>query len=134
MQVQRDLEGFEKRDARVVAIGMGTGEEAAAMAERLELEFPLLGDPGHLGYDAFGLVRDGWWGLLGKPFLERPLEALRDISDADLKASASPRSDVKRLGGVVITDADGTIRYLRRAERSDDLPPNAELFDALDRL
>ena len=53
---------------------------------------------------------------------------------ADLKASASPRSDVQRLGGVAIVDREGTLRYLRRAERSDDQPPNAELLAALDRL
>jgi hypothetical protein len=134
VQVQRDLEEFENRDARLVAIGMGTGAEAAGMAERLELGFPLLGDPGHEAYKAFGLARDGWYGLLVRPFLAHPLRATRDIADADLKASASPRSDVQRLGGVAIVDRAGTLRYLRRAERSDDLPPNAELLAALDRL
>jgi hypothetical protein len=104
------------------------------LAQRLHLEYPLLGDPDHAGYDAFGLARDGWFNLIGRPLLERPVSAIRDIAGADLKASASPRSDVQRLGGVGIVDRAGVLRWLHRAERSDDLPPNARLLAALDAL
>jgi len=134
VQVQRDLEAFRRRGARVVAIGMGTGAEAAAAAGRLGLGFPLLGDPGHAAYAALDLGRDGWWGLLVRPFLESPVEAARTLAEADLRASASPRSDVKRLGGAAIVDRRGVVRYLHRARRTDDLPPNEALLDALDRL
>jgi hypothetical protein len=132
--VQRDLKEFERRDARVVAVGMGTGAEADAMRRRLGLDFPLLGDPDHDAYAALDLRRDGWWSLLGKPLLERPRSALRDIADADFKAAASPRSDVQRLGGALVLDAEGRLRYLHRAKRSDDIPSNAALFAVLDSL
>ncbi|MBW2235484.1 MAG: redoxin domain-containing protein [Deltaproteobacteria bacterium] len=129
--MQRDLEEFESRDAKLVAIGMGTGEEASALAERLGLGFPLLGDPEHRVYDAFGLGREGWLGLMLRPVLENPLGAFRDIAGADLMASINPRSDVKRLGGEAIVDSQGVVRWLHRAERIDDIPPNATLLAAL---
>jgi hypothetical protein len=132
--VQSDLEEFESRDAKLVAIGMGTGEEASALAEHLGLGFPLFGDPEHRVYDAFGLGRDGWLGLMLRPVLENPLGAFRDIAEADLKASINPRSDVKRLGGETIVDARGIVRWLHRAERSSDIPPNATLLAALDAI
>lgn len=132
--MQRDLKEFEERDAQVVAVGMGTGAEARAVQERLGLGFPLLGDPGHDAYALLDLRRDGWWNLIGRPLLERPLGAVRDIADADLKASANPRSDVRRLGGALVLDRDGAVRYFHRAARSDDIPSNAALFAVLDAL
>jgi hypothetical protein len=132
--VQGDLEEFERRDAKLVAIGMGTGDEASALARRLGLGFPLLGDPQHRAYDAFGLGRDGWLGLMLRPVLENPLGAFRDMAEADLMASISPRSDVKRLGGAAIVDGAGMLRWLHRAERTDDIPSNAALLAALDAL
>jgi hypothetical protein len=132
--VQRELKEFDKRDAQVVAVGMGTGAEAEAMHERLGLGFPLLGDPHHDAYASLDLRRDGWWNLIGRPLVERPLSALRDIADADLKASASPRSDVQRLGGALVLDRAGAVRYFHRAARSDDIPSNAALLAVLDAL
>ena len=132
--MQRDLEEFRRRDAQVVAIGQGTGAEAAAMAARLGLEFPLLGDPDREAYRELGLARDGWYGLLVRPFLESPVEAARTLGEADLKASASPRSDVKQLGGAAVVDRAGTIRYLHRARRTDDFAPTPDLLAVLDRL
>ncbi len=132
--MQRDLEAFETRDAKLVAIGMGTGDEASALAESLGLGFPIFGDPEHRVYDAFGLGRAGWLGLMLRPVLESPLGAFRDIAEADLKASINPRSDVQRLGGEAIVDSRGGVRWLHRAERTDDIPPNATLLAALDAL
>lgn len=132
--MQRELEEFEKRDAQVVAVGMGTGAEAEAMHERLGLGFPLLGDPDHDAYASLDLRREGWWNLIGRPLVQRPLSALRDLADADLKASASPRSDVQRLGGALVLDRDGIVRYFHRAARSDDIPSNAALLAVLDAL
>lgn len=132
--MQSDLKEFESRDAKLVAIGMGTGEEASALAESLGLGFPLLGDPEHGVYDAFGLGREGWLGLMLRPVLENPLGAVRDIAEADLKASINPRSDVKRLGGVAIVDSGGVVRWLHRAQRTDDIPSNAVLLAAVDAI
>jgi AhpC/TSA antioxidant enzyme len=132
--VQRDLAAFEERGANVVAIGQGTGGEAARVAAARGVRYPVLGDPGKAAYRTLGLGRSGWFGLLVQPFLEDPGSALRNLREADLAASASPRSDVKQLGGVVIVDREGIVRYLHRSRTTTDVPPNATLLAALDAL
>lgn len=102
------------------------------MQERLGLAFPVLGDPEHAGYDELGLGRSGWWGLTAAPFFEDPRGAFRNLRQADLRASASPRSDVRRLGGTVVVTAGGGVAYLHRATRTTDLAPHDELLRALD--
>ena len=69
-----------------------------------------------------------------RSLVTRPVETLRRIGDADLSAAQLPASDVLQLGGVAIVDAGGTLRYLHVAESPEDIPPNSEVFGALDRL
>jgi len=104
------------------------------MAEKLSLEFPCLGDPQHEGYRALGLGSSSWWGLTAAPFLEDPKTAFRNLRQADLVASASPRSDVKQLGGVLIVGRGGKVAYLYRSATTTDLPETAELLAAADGL
>jgi len=132
--VQRDLHEIESHGAGAVAVGQGTGVEAARIARTMKLTFPVLGDPSKEGYRALDLGREGWWALLAKPFLEDPAGALRNLREADLGASLSPRSDVKQLGGVVLVDRAGTIRWLHRSRTTTDVPSTAELLAALDAL
>jgi hypothetical protein len=132
--VQRDLAAFEERGANVVAIGQGTGAEAARVAAARRVTYPVLGDPGKAAYRTLGLGRSGWFGLLVQPFLEDPGSALRNLREADLAASASPRSDVKQLGGAVLVDREGIVRYLHRSRTPTDVPPNTTLLAALDAL
>jgi alkyl-hydroperoxide reductase/thiol specific antioxidant family protein len=132
--VQRDLAAFEERGANVIAIGQGTGAEAARVAAARGVTYPVLGDPGKEAYRTLGLGRAGWFGLLVQPFLEDPGSAARNLREADLAASANPRSDVKQLGGVVLVDRGGVVRYLHRSRTATDVPPNAALLAALDAL
>ena len=130
--MQRDLSAFEERGANVIAIGQGTGAEAARVAAARGVTYPVLGDPGKTAYRALGLGRAGWLGLLVRPFLEDPAGAVRNLREADLAASANPRSDVKQLGGAVIVDRGGVVRWLHRSRTATDVPPNAALLAALD--
>jgi peroxiredoxin len=132
--VQRRLEDFRERGAKVVAIGQGTGEEAQRIARMLKLTYPVYGDPGHDAYDALGFGRTGWIGLTLAPFLRDPSRALRSLGQADLRAAASPRSDVFRLGGAFVADRAGTIRFLHRSRAVTDVPATDALLAALDAL
>jgi len=130
--VQERIDDFWQRAARVVAVGQGTGAEAAAMQDRLRLSFPVLGDPGHEGYEKLGLGRTGWWGLTVQPFVEDFRGALRNLRQADLRASANPRSDVARLGGTAVIAQGGSLAYLHRATRTTDLAPHRDVIEAID--
>ncbi len=123
---------FEARGAQLIAVGQGTGAEAAAAARRHGVGFPCLGDPGHASYRSLGLGRTGWFGLTLAPFLEAPRQAFRNLKQADLRASASPRSDVRRLGGAMVVDASGRIRFLHRSATTTDVPATDALLGALE--
>ena len=116
----------------MLAVGQGTGAEAAEVAREVEVEIPVLGDPGKASYRTMGLGRSDWWGLLVAPMIEGLLEGLDNLRKASLRWSASPRSDVRQLGGVMIVDGEGTIRYLHRSKTTTDVPPTADLLESLD--
>jgi hypothetical protein len=129
--VQGRLAEFERRGARVVAVGQGTGAEAAAAARRHGITYPVLGDPGHESYRRLGLRRTGWWGLTLAPFLEDLRGSFENLRRADLAASRNPRSDVRRLGGALVVDAEGRVRFLHRSQSTTDVPKTDALLAAL---
>jgi hypothetical protein len=131
-EVQRRLAEFEGRRAQVIAVGQGTGVEAAAAAKRHRITYPVLGDPGHQSYRTLGLGRTGWWGLTFAPFLEDLRGSWANLKNADLQAARSPRSDVRRLGGALVVDGAGRIRFLHRSQSTTDVPKTEALLAALD--
>lgn len=132
--MQRHHAEFRARGARVVAIGQGTGDEAAGFCREAGSDFDCLGDPHKRVYRAFALPRAGWWQVTAQPFLEDPRLAFDRIRRASLKGSLMKHSDVLQLPGVAIVDRRGVIRYLHRASRTDDLPSAPEILEQLDRL
>jgi len=118
----------------VVAIGQGTGAEAARVARMLKLDYACYGDPQHEGYRTLGLGRTGLFGLTIAPFLSDPARSLRNIARADLRAAASPRSDVFRLGGALVVDRAGRVRFLHRSQSTTDVPKTDALLAALDAI
>jgi hypothetical protein len=131
--VQGRLGEFEARGAQVIAVGQGTGAEAAAAARRHGVTYPCLGDPGHESHRTLGLGRTGWFGLTLAPFFEDPRGAFQNLKRADLAASANPRSDVRRLGGALVVDRAGHVRFLHRSATTTDVPSTDALLAALER-
>ena len=130
--MQGRLAQFEQRGAQVIAVGQGTGAEAAAAAKRHRITYPVLGDPGHQSYRTLGLGRTGLWGLTLAPFFTDLRGSWENLKRADLAASRSPRSDVRRLGGAMVVDASGRIRFLHRSQTTTDVPETDALLAALD--
>jgi hypothetical protein len=131
--VQGRLAEFERRGAQVIAVGQGTGAEAAAAAKRHRITYPVLGDPGHQSYRSLGLGRTGLFGLTLAPFFQDLRGSWENLKRADLAASRSPRSDVRRLGGAMVVDASGRIRFLHRSQTTTDVPKTDALLSTLDR-
>ena len=125
---------FRARGANVVAIGKGTGAEAARIARMLKVEYACYGDPEHDAYQALDLGRTGLFGLTLAPFLSDPAGSLRNIAQADMRAAANPRSDVFRLGGALVADRAGTIRFLHRSLSTTDVVKTDALLAALDAI
>lgn len=117
-----------------MAVGQGRGDEAARFCAELGLDYACLGDPGRESYRRLSLTRDSWWNVTAAPFLEDPKLAFSRIRHASLKGSLMKHTDVLQLGGVVVIDRGGAIRYLYRARRTDDYPPTSEIVAELDRI
>jgi len=132
--VQGRLPEFERLGAQVIAVGQGTGAEAAAAARKHGITYPVLGDPGHASYRTLGLGRTGWWGLTLAPFLEDLRGSWQNLRRADLAASRNPRSDVRRLGGALVVDGSGRIRFVHRSQTTTDVPKTDALLAALGRV
>ncbi len=134
VQVQEDIEGYRKRDAQVVAIGQGTGEQAAHYAKKWGIELPILGDVKGAAYQAYGMLRGTWWTVVMRSMIVDPITTVRLIAKADMSGAALPAADVLRMPGMAIVQRGGALRYMHRAEETKDMPESSVVFDALDRM
>ena len=132
--MRRGLAEFQRRGARLVAVGQGSEEEVVRYCAPFVSGFPCLGDPQHAGYRALALKRGSWWATVVKPFFTEPRESFRLVRNADLAASQLASSDVLQLGGVAIVDRAGVLRFLHVAQTTADIPSNDEICAALDSL
>lgn len=123
---------FSRREVEVVAIGQGTGEEAASFMKKWELDLACFGDPDARGYDAFGMLRGSVWSVALRSMLTDPIKSIGLILKADFAGARLAAADVLRLGGVAIIQRGGTLRYMHRAEEPSDIPTNREVLDAID--
>lgn len=132
--MQEEIEEFRAREVDVIAIGQGTGDEAAHYARKWGIDFPILGDPDGNAYLAYRMLRGTWWTVLFRSLLLAPFDTLSKVASADLAGAQLAAADVLRLGGVAIVERGGTLRFLHRAADTADIPPNREVLAALDRL
>jgi peroxiredoxin len=134
VEAQRQLDEFEKRGARVIAVAQGTGREADAFCRQSETGFDCLGDPEKKGYHELGFSHVGWLAMIVKPLFQKPKQFFERIRLADMKGARMPHSDVQQLGGVAVIDRNGIVRLLHRAEATDDYPDAPEILAVLDGL
>ena len=132
MHEQKD--DFERAGASLVAVGQGTGRQAAEYAAKWDVTLPILGDVKGKAYQDYGMLRGSWWQVMGRSMLMDPVESFRLILQADWKASVLPASDVMRLPGTAIVAKGGRLRFLHKGEEPGDNTSNAEMLDALGRL
>jgi len=129
VEVQQNLEKFESRGLRVVAIGQGTGAEAQSFCKKWGVEYPCLGDPQRRGYETLNLARGSWWTVVLRSLLTRPIETISRIASADMEGARLGSTDVLQLGGVAIVDQQGMVRAIHRAESPEDMPSSQEILD-----
>ena len=121
------------RGAQVVAIGQGTGGEAARVCARLGVTYPCLGDPEKVSYRAYGLRRGGWREIVVDP-IRAGNRAIRAGCRVSLRGAFMRHSDWFQLPGVAVIDRAGIVRYLHRALHSGDLPRVETVVAALARI
>lgn len=128
MQVVSHYSEIQALGAQVVAISFGTPYWAQAWLQETEAPFPLLLDPSHESYRAFGLMSSRWRALSPRTLLYyfRAMRSGEEILDS--------RGDIKQLGGNFIVDRDGIVRFSYASKEPVDRPEVEMLLDVLGEL
>ena len=106
VELQEQVEAFESRGVRVVAVSIDTPEELRTMRESSGAGFPFLSDPEGELMDAFGIRHDG-----GR------------MDGVDIAQSAS-----------FLVDSGGVVRWQRVATNYRLRPHPEEILEEIDRL
>jgi peroxiredoxin len=117
---------FEHKGAQIVAIGMGRPDMAAHFRETQGIPFPLIVDHDKKTYQAVQMRRGNLWDLVGPHNWVRYTKAL--VAGHGV---APPKQDPAQMGGVIVVDAEGDIRFVHRGEIPKDNPVVDEVLRAL---
>ena len=115
------------KGAEVVSIGMGWPAAAADFREQFDVPFPVIVDHTKQTYRALELGRASLAQLIGPGVLLRGVKSLLTGHGMAVK----PQQDPKQLGGVVVADRGGAIRYRYVSKTQADNPPTDEVIAAL---
>jgi hypothetical protein len=119
-------EDFERVGANVLAIGMGIPEMAAHFRDTQDIPFPLLVDHTKQTYRALELGRGSWMDVAGPKVWARGAKSILSGTGQGV-----PKQDPLQLGGVIVVEAGGRVRYMHRAKTSSDNPKPEELSEQL---
>jgi prostamide/prostaglandin F2alpha synthase len=133
VKLHRVRDDFEAAGVRLVMIGHGTPEMAAAFRRAQGVDLPVLVDPDRRVYEAIGAKVATLQELIG------PRQILAGLRAA--VASRMRQGDIAvhqgriighaaQLGGVLIVAPDGSVRYSHLAEDASDYPPAREVLAA----
>lgn len=120
-------EEFEERGARIIAIGMGIPEMAAHFRDERDVTFPLIVDHSKQTYRALEMKRGNLWEVSGPQNWGRFAKGIVSGHGVDLR----PKQDPLQMGGAIVTDAGGEVRYTFRASAAKETPDIDDLLAAL---
>jgi len=119
---------FQKRGIAVVAVGVGSVQDAADLKAWLKLPFPVLADPEQAAYRAYGLGRGSVTQLANPKVFAAGFKAMRE-GNKQVKATGDP----KQLPGTFVVDQYGMVRHAHPATHAGDLASVPSLLAAIDR-
>jgi hypothetical protein len=119
---------IEKRGGRLVIIGNGRPEHAAAFAMRMGMTGGVFTDPSRATYRALGM-RGGLKHSLKLELLGNAMRAFRaGHRQRDLQV------DPWQQGGAIVVSSDGTLEYAYISRTAGDHPPINEILAVLDQV
>ncbi len=116
---------FEAKGAGLAAIGMGIPEMAADFRDKQDIQFPLLVDRTRQTYRALEMKKGSLWDVLGP---KNWMRFARDLASGH--GLDKPKQDPLQMGGVIVAEPGGAIRYSFRASAAVDNPPVDEVLAA----
>lgn len=112
---------------RVVVVTFAPPQLLASFEREIGLPFPVYGDPGRAAYEAFGLGRASVARVWLDPRVWRSYAKLLGRG----RRLHRLREDSLQLGGDVVLDAEGRVRWMYRSRGPEDRPSVDELVAAL---
>lgn len=117
---------FTAKGAAIAAIGMGMPEMAADFRDKQRVRFPLLVDRTKQTYRALEMKRGNLWDVLGPKNWIRFAKGVATGHGVD-----TPKQDALQMGGVIVAEPGGQVRYVFRASAAADTPPVDEVLAAV---
>ncbi len=112
--------------ANLLAIGMGIPEVAAHFRDTQGIPFPLLVDRNRQTYKALRIGRGSLIDVAGPKVWAR---GARSILTG--RGQGVPKQDPLQLGGAIVVETGGRVRYVHRAKTSSDNPRPEDLLEQL---
>ena len=127
--MRRQYEEIQARKGTVVAVSFEPRERLFQLSRQMRLPFPLLSDPERDVYRAYGLER----GRLSRIFTPATIWAyVRLLARGRLYHFR--RSDLWQLGGDLVVDGQGIVRFEHRGTAPHDRPSVERLLGVLDAI
>lgn len=127
VQLRNNYAEFQKRGIAIVAVGVGSVQDAADLKAWLKLPYTVLADPEQAGYQAYGLGRGSVMQLASPKVFAAGLKAMTQ-GNKQVKATGDP----KQLPGTFVVDQHGMVRHAHPATHAGDLASVASLLAAID--
>jgi hypothetical protein len=115
---------LQDRKIAVAVVTFDADFMARAYVEQAQLPWPLLIDSDHSVYEAYGLLRASWWAIYGPASIWEYLKLII----LKRRRVEKPGSDYRQLGGDVLIDPDGTVRFHYLSESPHDRPIIADML------
>lgn len=126
VQLHRERAAIEQRGGRLVFVGNGDRRFAKGFREAFGISSDIYTDPRRAAYAALGFRRGGVATTLRFAVVKNSFRALK----AGFR-QVRVEGDAWQLGGVVVVDAEGRIRYRYASAVAGDHPPLSEILAAL---
>lgn len=126
MQLQQAKERIEGLKIQVLAVTFEREDLARLYVEETELVWPMLVDNDRELYAEYGMERGGWWTVFGMHSWAHYIKLL--LRGRKLRR---PTNDVRQLGGDVLIDPEGIVRFHFVSRSPIDRPSVDELLETV---
>lgn len=126
MQLQQHERELEQLEVQVLVVTFERPQLAANYVRATGWPWPVVTDEQRKLYHAYGMEKGAIWQLYGWPAWWAYFKLF-----AKGRWLKRPTGDVHQLGGDVIVDAEGIVRYLHVGRGPADRPPVEELLDVV---
>ena len=127
MQLRRIEDRLKELGVATVVISFDHTAMAEAYVQQTHLRWPLLFDENRTLYRAYGMESAGWWAIYGPQSVWQYLKLIFSG-----RIPRRPGRDWRQVGGDVLVDPQGIVRFHFVSQTPHDRPETTELLRVID--